>query len=82
MCGVCNDLLMDLEDDRFLLWLIFIDKATFHVRGKVYDHNMHIWGLQNPHKIKDNEQESLKNCHFLCSLSNKDLWPILFLGKW
>ena len=52
---IYNDLLMDMEDDRFLLRLIFNDEAMFHVSGKVNRNNVHIWELQNPHEIIEHE---------------------------
>ena len=39
-----NAILNDMEDDSFLLRLIFSDEATFHTSGKVNRHNVRIWG--------------------------------------
>ena len=74
----CNDLLTDMEDDRFLLRLIFSDKATFRISGKVNRHNVRIWGLQDPHEIVEHERDSPKVNVFLCNFSNKDLYPFFF----
>ena len=38
----CNDLLIDMEDDRVLPQLIFSDEAMFHVSSKVNRHNVRI----------------------------------------
>ena len=40
--------------------LIFSDKATFHVSGKVHQHNFRIWRTQNPHAIIEHVQDSPK----------------------
>ena len=44
-----------LEDDGFDDRLIFSDKATFHVNGKVNKHNTRIWGTENPHEILEHQ---------------------------
>jgi hypothetical protein len=28
---------------------MFSDEACFHLSGKVNRHNVHIWGMENPH---------------------------------
>ena len=40
-----------MEDGNCLSCLIFGDKATFHINGKVDCHNVQIWGFENPHEI-------------------------------
>jgi hypothetical protein len=49
-----------MEDDKFLPSVIFSDEATFHLSGKVNKHNVHIWGLQNPHTALEHEWDSSK----------------------
>ena len=44
----CDHMLQNMEDDTFLPRFIFSDEAMFHQSRKVNQHNVHIWGLQNP----------------------------------
>ena len=55
----CDMLLEGMEDDS-LPRLIFNDKATFHLSGKVSRHNVRIWGLKNLHEIVQHERDSPK----------------------
>ena len=48
-CGEMFDK-MENEDD-YLNKIVFSDKATFHLNGKVSRQNVRIWGTQNPHEI-------------------------------
>lgn len=45
----CLDFQQRLREDRFAEKLVFSDKATFHVCGKVNRHNVRIWDTENPH---------------------------------
>ena len=43
----CNDLLTDMEDDRFLPWLIFSDEATSvsYTHLDVYKRQIYIYNI-------------------------------------
>ena len=40
----CVDIQEKLEEDEFMKHLVFSDKATFHMNGKVNNHNVRIHG--------------------------------------
>jgi hypothetical protein len=42
-----------LEEGRFAEKLVFSDKVTFHVCGKVNHHNVAIWDTEKPHAMVD-----------------------------
>ena len=46
--------------------LVFSDKATFHLTGKVNKHNTHIWGTE--HSMLEHAQDSPK-MNMLCAIS-------------
>ena len=74
-------LLEDMEDDTILLRLIFSDEATFHLSGKVSRHNVHIWGLENPHEIVQHEHHSPKINVFSAVSVRKVYGPFFFEGN-
>jgi hypothetical protein len=48
------------EDNDYLTRVYFSEKATCHTTGKVNRHNVHIWGLENPRVVLENERNSPK----------------------
>ena len=47
-----EEILQRIDDDNdYLNSVIFSDKATFHVSGKVNKHNIQIWELENPCEV-------------------------------
>jgi hypothetical protein len=50
---------MQNEDDK-LNKIVFSDKTTFHLSGKVNRHNVRIWGTKNPHEIVEHMRDSPK----------------------
>ena len=69
------------EDGHFLNRICFNDKATFHVSGKLNEHNARIWGTENPHITREIERDSPKvnvRCRVLC---NKVIGPFFFDEK-
>jgi hypothetical protein len=47
---------------------MFTNEATFHVSGKVYRHNVRIWGTENPHVVREHIRESPK-ANVWCAIS-------------
>ena len=47
-------------DPEFIATIFFSDEATFHVSGKVNQHNVQIWGSQNPHTTQEHIHDSPK----------------------
>jgi hypothetical protein len=71
-------MLQTIEDDKFLLRVIFSDEATFHLSGKVNRHNVGIWGLQNPHTTLEHERDSPKVNVFCAITQTKVYGPFFF----
>jgi hypothetical protein len=67
-----------LEEDGFAEKLVFSDKATFHVCGKVNHHNVCIWGMENPHVMMEHVCDS-PIVNVICTVSScKAYGPFLF----
>ena len=49
-----------LEEHGFDDRLVFSDKATFHLTGKVNKHNTRIWGTEHPHLTLEHVRDSPK----------------------
>ena len=55
----CGNLLALMEkDDDLLSKIIFSDKATFNLSGKVNRYNLRIWESENPHATLEVERDS------------------------
>ena len=54
----CTSMQQKMEDDGCDYWLIFSNEATFHVNGKVNPHNTRAWGIENPRKLLEHQQNS------------------------
>jgi hypothetical protein len=48
------------KDNKFLRKIMFSDKATFHVSGKVNKQNVCIWGSEHPHATVEHIRGSPK----------------------
>ena len=46
------------KDDDLLSKIIFSDKATFNLSGKVNRYNLRIWESENPHATLEVERDS------------------------
>ena len=56
-----EDILQHIDDDNdYLNNVVFSNKATFHVSGKVNKHNIQIYGSENPCKVVEKERDSPK----------------------
>ena len=56
----CVDMQEKLEENEFNKCLVFSDKATFHMNGKVNRHNVHIWSKENPNVTIEHARDSPK----------------------
>jgi len=66
------------SDDHFLGKVQFGDKATFHVSGAVYCHNVRIWGSENPRAYVEHQRDSPK-VNVFCAISSQKLYsPFIF----
>jgi hypothetical protein len=68
-----------LEEDRFTKKLVFSDEATFHVCGNVNRHNVHIWGMENPHSMVEHVCDSPK-VNVFCRFLLQSLQTIFLCG--
>ena len=69
-----------LEEDGFDDRLVFSDKATFNLTGKVNEHNTRIWGTEHPHSTLEDVRDSPK-VNVFCTISNKCVYePFFFKG--
>ncbi|PNF32477.1 hypothetical protein B7P43_G03884 [Cryptotermes secundus] len=73
-----EDIQEKMEDDGFLERLVFSDEATFHLSGIVNQHNVRIWGTQNPHAQIEHERDSLKINVFYAVSQQKVYGPFFF----
>ncbi|GBO15590.1 hypothetical protein AVEN_8296-1 [Araneus ventricosus] len=74
---------MDMQDkceheNGFSPRLVFSDKATFHVSGKVNRHNVRMWGTENPPCSVEHERDSAK-VNVFCAVSDKKLYGPFFI---
>ena len=53
--------------------LVFSDEATFHTNGKVNEHNVHIWGKENPHATVEHVRETPK-VRVFCAISKMQVY--------
>ena len=58
--------------------MIFSDKASFYISGKVNKHNVRIWGLQNPYEIVEKERDSPKLNVWCGLMHNRIIGPFVF----
>jgi hypothetical protein len=74
----CTDVLKHLkEDSLFLDKIVFSDRATFHLSGKVNHHNLIICGSQNPHQIHKHVRDSPK-VNVFCAVSRTQVYRSFF----
>ena len=68
-----EEILQRIDDDNdYLNNVVFSDEATFYVSRKVNNHNIRIWGSENPCEVVEKERDSSKinvewsTCFILC----------------
>ena len=75
----CVDFQQWPDEDGFAEKLVFSNQATFHVRGKVNLHNVHIWGTENPHATMEHVCD-LHKVNVLCRFLLQSLRTIFLCG--
>jgi hypothetical protein len=60
------------ENELFTAKIAFSDDATFHLSGNVNQHNLRIWGRNNPHKVTEHKRQSKANV--FCVLSKQNVF--------
>ena len=60
--------------------LLFSDKSTFHITGKINRHNVRIWGSEPPHEVREPERDSPK-VNVGCGLKHDQVIESLFLAE-
>ena len=63
-------MLEKLEEDEFNERIVCSDEATFHTNGKVYRHDVRVWGKENPHATIEHERDSPKVNVFCATSKN------------
>jgi hypothetical protein len=77
----CTEIQERCEEDGFSEHLIFCNKSTFHISGKVNKQNVRIWGAENPRGTVDHVQDSPK-VNVFCAMSCKKVYgPFFFQEK-
>ncbi|GBM72569.1 hypothetical protein AVEN_274256-1 [Araneus ventricosus] len=69
-----------MQDETMADRLIFSDKSTFHVSGKVNRYNSRIWGTEKPSTIIEHERDSAK-VNVFCAISSRKLYGPLFFSE-
>ena len=62
--------MQDAMTEGFLDRVVFSDKSTFHISGKVHRHNVRIWGTENPNEMVQHERASPK-INIFCAMSTR-----------
>ena len=66
------------DDNGYLNSVCFSDEATFHVSGKVYKHNIRIWGSQYPCEVLERERDSPKINVWCGLMHHQIIGPFIF----
>ena len=73
------EMLSRIEDDEdYLKEDMFTDEAYSHVLGKVNQHNVRIWGSENPHMVIEHIRDSPKVNVWCGLLHDRLVGPFLF----
>jgi hypothetical protein len=76
----CVDFQQQLEEDRFAEKLVFSEKVTFHVCGKVNRHIIRIWGMENPHAMMEHIRD-LPKVNVFCAVSACKVYGPFFFAE-
>ena len=68
------------DDEHYLKKVMFTDEACFHVSGKVNQHNVRIWGSENPHVVIEHILDSPK-VNVWCGLLHDRLVGLFFFAE-
>lgn len=70
-----------IEDRTFFNSVLWCDEATFRSTGEVNRHNMHYWAIENPHWIREVNNQRYWSLNTWCGiLGNKIIGPYFFDG--
>jgi len=69
-----------MTEEGFLDRVVFSDKSTFHISGKVHRHNVRIWGTEHPHEMVQQERLPQRSV-FFCAMSTRKLYGPLFFRE-
>lgn len=58
----------------------FNDKVTFHINGKIYCHNVCVWGTENPHVTLEHKRDSAK-VNVFCTISKEKFYGPFFFKE-
>ena len=72
----CTQMQAMLED-RFDDCLVFSNKATFHLTGKVNKHKACISRIEHPHSTLEHVRDS-PNVNMFCAILKRCAWAFLF----
>ena len=73
----CTQMQAMLEEDEFDNCLVFSDKATFHLTGKVNKDNAQIWETEHPHSMLEYVQDSAK-VNMFCTIWKRRVYGSFF----
>ncbi|PNF25748.1 hypothetical protein B7P43_G12984 [Cryptotermes secundus] len=68
------------DDEKLLDSVIFSDERTFHVGGKVDNHNCRIWSSENPRVSLEHVRDNA-NLNVFCALSKERVYSPFFMEK-
>jgi len=60
--------------------IVFGDKATSHLSGKVNCHNVRIWATENPHETVEHVRDS-PNLNVFCAVSSVKVYGPFFFAE-
>jgi hypothetical protein len=69
-----------IENDDLPARFIFSDEATFHINGKMNQHNVRDWGTEIPHVTLEHKRDSSK-VNVFCAISNEKVYGPSFLAE-
>lgn len=76
----CNWALTQLQrDPQFFCRVMFSDETTFTNHGKINRHNMHYWSIENPHCLREVEQQRPWSLNVWCGIIGDKLIGPLFI---
>ena len=76
----CTKMQAMLEEEGLDDRLVFSDKATFHLTGKVNKHNTRVWRTEHPHSTLEHVRDSPK-LNVFCAISKKRVYGPFFFEE-
>ena len=70
------------EDAKFFSYVLWSDEATFRSNGEVNRHNMHYWSNDNPHWMREVDNQRYWTLNTWCGIiGNRIIGPHFFEGN-